>query len=108
MTTPNDYTPKPSWWQIVKSLFYDGGPSSTRFMFVVAGTCAGFTVIALASAFAWTYVRFHIADVVFGGVLTGIVTAFFGFAVNSHNLKHQVDAKEATSSTPITAVTTEK
>lgn len=103
-----DTTSRPSWMQVLKSLFYDGGPSSTRFMYIVAGSAATFTVLALAFGFTWVYVRWHIAEVAFGGVLTFVLTALFGFAANSHNLKHQVDAKEGTESTPVSAATTEK
>jgi len=101
-----DLTPKPGWIQVLKSLFYDGGPSSTRFMFITAGCSASFTVVILASGFFWEYVHRGHADVTFGGVLTCVLTALFGFAANSHNLKHQVDAQqESVASTPVSAET---
>jgi predicted Zn-dependent protease len=100
---------KPSWFQVIKSMFYDGGPSSTRFMYIIAGCSAALTVLALAGSYCFVYIHRGLADLSFGAALTAILTALFGFAANSHNLKHQVDARETeTTSTPVSASTEDK
>lgn len=85
----NDLVQK-SLWKIIKALPFDGGPSSTRWVFLCAGAILGIVVLALGLSFCLVYLRSHIADVVFAGALAGALTAFIGFATSAQNNRNKL------------------
>lgn len=67
-------------WGVIKRSVFNGGPSSTRVVYVSVGlTCT--LVLALATmGYTATYIIYKVADGAFGAFLTAAWTALFGFA----------------------------
>jgi hypothetical protein len=75
------------------SIVADGGPSSTRWVFLRTAEVVSFGWVALVVSVAYRYWKFGTSD---GAMLTAIVTlagALFGFATQTQNNKISTDAK---------------
>src|SRR5579875_3338186 len=103
----------PSWWALLKALSYEGGPSSTRFVFLATFATMALSVLAIVFGFVYVYVcdPQHPASAGILAVLSLMLATITGFAANSHNVQNQLRAQQitprplATSSTPATAET---
>ncbi len=97
----------PSWWTLLKALLYDGGPSSTRFVFLAVFAVTAFGYAAVVVAFVVVYMRDqqHPASAGVLAVLTVTSGAMTAIAANSQNVRNQLSAK-ISSPTPIEAEST--
>ena len=76
------------WRWILKALLFDGGPSSTRWVYLLAAVSVSAVLLMMGAAFAWVYAWKHTADLVMAGAIAATVTALIGFASNSQNTKN--------------------
>lgn len=85
-----------SWWSILKGLVFDGGPSSTRWVYLlVAATvnlCLGGMVFALCYVFMKGKAEATTLAIV-AGVVTSTITALLAFATNAQNKKNQLSSQ---------------
>lgn len=79
--------------KFMASIVEDGGPSSTRWVFLRTAEVVSFGWLSLVAAGCYRYGRFGTFD---GGLLALIGTlaaALFGFATQTQNTKISTDAK---------------
>jgi uncharacterized BrkB/YihY/UPF0761 family membrane protein len=78
------------WWTILKALPFDGGPSSTRWVFLGGFATVAVCLLSLTGALIFVYVRtpdHHVDIALLGAVVTTIGTVV-GFATNAQNKKN--------------------
>lgn len=90
-----------SLWETIKALPYDGGPSSTRWGYLIAVHSCCLCLLVLVLTFCLVYVRSanHAADVVFAGVITAFMGVVVGFTATSINLKNTLVAGASSAKT---------
>jgi len=88
-----------SWMKLLKRLPLDGGPSSTKFVYLgVAGAITGCLVlVTIAFCGVYAFTKEHTASLVVATLLGSTLTAVIGFAVNSQNQRRALNAQAATS-----------
>ena len=79
------------WIRILRALPFDGGPSSTRWVYLIAAMTVCAVLFFMGAAFAWVYVWKHTADLVMAGAIAATIAALFGFASNSQNVKNRIE-----------------
>ncbi len=89
------------WWAILKALPFEGGPSSTKWVYLAMNAVIAVVTIGLAAAVIWVYIRGHHVD---GGLLTALVTIIgIDQACGTLALNHRrtVAAQVALGQTPV-------
>lgn len=83
------------WWTILKALPFEGGPSSTRWVFLGVFAVVALVLAALVGALVWVYVRSpdHHVDLALCGLVGTQLTALLGFASNAQNTMHKTAAQ---------------
>lgn len=96
-----------SWWTLLKELPFDGGPSSTRFVFLAVFAVLAGCYVAVTVAFCYVYIHdsTHPAGAGILAVITLMSGALGGIIANSQNIRHQLTA-QAASSLPMAASST--
>jgi hypothetical protein len=86
-----------SWWKLLKRLPLDGGPSSTKFVYLATSgaitLCLCLVTIAFCGVYAFTHE--HIASGIVAALLASTLTAVIGFAANSQNQRRSLNAQAA-------------
>ena len=101
-----------SWWRILKALAFDGGPSSTKWVYLALNAVMAFVVLMLAAALAYRYVHFGTVDALLVGAIVTLVGILQACATNALNHRRTVQAQLASGRGPIaiaeTPVSTEQ
>jgi|ERR1035437_6762082 hypothetical protein len=84
-----------SWWKLLKRLPLDGGPSSTKFVYLATSgaitVCLVLVTLAFCGVYAFTHD--HIASGIVAALLASTLTAVIGFAANSQNQRRALNAQ---------------
>lgn len=90
-----------SWWRIIKSLPFDGGASSTKWVYLACAAVVNACLIAMTAALCWVYVHSvtHDVNVALVGLIGTTVAVVVGIPATSANLRRATNAQVATSGT---------
>lgn len=92
-----DKVAEQSWWRLLKRLPMDGGPSSTKFVYLAssAAITACLVLVTLAFCGVYAFTHEHLASAVVAALLASTLTAVIGFAANSLNQRRSLNAQAA-------------
>ena len=78
-----------TWGSILNALPFDGGPSSTRWVYLSAFLTVAFCLIVLTISLSWVYIRSHehIVNIVMAGLIGTTITTVVGFATATQKKK---------------------
>ena len=79
-----------SWWRIVKSLAFDGGASSTKWVYLACAAIVNACLVAMVASLCIVYVRSHDVNIAFVGLIGTTIGIVVGIPANSVNLRRQV------------------
>jgi hypothetical protein len=84
-----------SLWTMAKALPFDGGPSSTRVVYLLTAFAVIFCFVLTTVVFLAVYIRNdgHHADPIVAGLIATLATGITAFATNAHNVRHGIDAQ---------------
>jgi hypothetical protein len=84
-----------SWSRVVKASLFDGGPSSTRWVYVITGTCVSISVVVATLVFCLVYMcsANHVASGVVATFIGTTIGALFGFASHAQNVRNDLTEK---------------
>jgi uncharacterized BrkB/YihY/UPF0761 family membrane protein len=76
---------------ILKALPFDGGPSSTRFVYLAAAVTICLVIFVLTGTFCAVYLRSpdHQANAVVAALIGSTITAIIAFATSAQNTMHK-------------------
>jgi hypothetical protein len=91
-----------SWWTVLKSLPFSGGPSTTRFVYLAwfAVAALGFLIVVGGFTFVYVHDAHHPAGAGILAVITLMSSVPAGMAANSQNVKNQLTSKLPSATTP--------
>jgi len=94
-------------WGILKELPFEGGPSTTRFVFLATFAVCSLGFLSVTAAMTYVYItdKTHPAGAGILAVLTLMLGTLTGVSANSQNVMHQLSA-QLQSKTPIDASST--
>jgi hypothetical protein len=102
---------------VLKALPFDGGPSSTRVVFLSTAFAVIISLLLTTLATCWVYVHdpLHVVSVIMAGLIGTLATGATAFATNAQNLRHTLgsqqdsgngDSTSVVSSTPLSVDST--
>lgn len=86
---------KRKWWDIIKALPYDNGPSSTRWVYLCAAATIAMVITMLTFTVCLVYIRNndHFVSPTMAALIIPSIIAFIGFAGHSQDAMHKLAAE---------------
>lgn len=82
-----------SWWAILKGLLFDGGPSSTRWVYLFVCVVVNLCLMGMVFAFCWVFARGKAEAATFAiaaTVITSTISVVIGFATSAQKNRNQL------------------
>ena len=83
-----------SWWRIIKSLAFDGGASSTKWVYLACAAVVNACLMAMVSALCVVYVRSqgHEVNIALATLIGSTIGIVVGIPATSANLRRSTNA----------------
>lgn len=94
------------WWAILKALAFEGGPSSTKWVYLAMNAVMGSVVLMVCTSICWRYIRTGHVDPGMLYELGVLVTVLSGCATNAQNFRRKINAQVQTGDKPLADATT--
>ena len=97
-----------SWWRIIKSLAFDGGASSTKWVYLACAAVVNACLVAMVSSLCWVYIHSfqHEVNIALVGLIGTTITIVVAIPANSANQRRQLNTQAATGQADTTTAPT--
>lgn len=98
-----------SWWRIVKSLAFDGGASSTKWVYLACAAVVNVCLVLMTASLCWEYIHHGQVNVTLAALIGTTIGVVVAIPANSANQRRQLNSQAAagqadttTAATPLT------
>ena len=95
-----------TWMQIIKSLPYKGGASTSAWVYLRTAEVVALCELLFAGVSSWVYLKTGHMDASMMALHLGVIGALFGFASNTKNQAQTLNAQLQSGATPTGAAST--
>lgn len=83
-----------SWWRIIKSLPFEGGASSTKWVYLACAFVVNSCLVAMVASLCFVYIHSHAHEVNIAlvGLIGTTITVVVAIPANSANLRRSTNA----------------
>lgn len=98
-----------SWVRIVKSLSFDGGASSTKWVYLACAAIVNACLVLMVVAICWVYIRTGQVNITLAALIGATITTVVAIPANSANQRRQLNSQvgQADTTTATTPLTTQ-
>lgn len=89
------------WWVILKGLAFDGGPSSTKWVYLAMNLVIALVLLMITATVCYRHARFGTSDAGMLTALATIVGIVSGCATNALNHRRTLNAQLAAGQKPV-------
>jgi hypothetical protein len=96
-----------SWLRIVKSLSFDGGASSTKWVYLACAAIVNACLVLMVAAICWEYIKTGQVNITLAALIGTTIGVVVAIPANSANQRRQLNsqagqADTVTATTPLT------
>jgi phosphotransferase system glucose/maltose/N-acetylglucosamine-specific IIC component len=95
-----------SWIRIIKSLSFDGGASSTKWVYLACAAVVNACLVLMVAAICWEYIRTGQVNITLAALIGATITTVVAIPANSANQRRQLNSQQATGQPDTTTATT--